>query len=371
MIALEGLSAQISGDRTRPASSLQNVALTWEKGLLAIVGSPADGTTAFLEVLAGALPIRAGRVLVAGKAPEDARASVAWVPLDPALPDSLKVEEVCDLASRIRGEPLSTAASRLAPLGIEKLADRRVRSLSLGEVRAVALAFAISSKAPILLIEEPLAKLDPAAPAKVIAALRQRANDGSAVIVTTASVRDATALADQLGMLTKGTFTHLPPSLAHVGPGGARLRVVVAANAVSDVAPFIAELAKESSIATVETAAFAATRVLHAAVAVVVGGPDLLAVAKAIAGAAHRTGANVEAIESAVMPVEAIRARIAPPHPGVLLSRPPSTNAPGTSVPPGAIPAPPRVPTAMPGSGGSTPPAPPPPPPPPQEGGAP
>ena len=128
MISIDGLVARSSGDRTRPASRLENVTLTWEKGVLVILGTPADGTTALLEVLAGIVPIRGGRVKIGGVAPTEARAQVAYVPLEAALPDALRVEEVCDLAGQIRGEPPTTVASRLLPLGIEKLAGRRVRS---------------------------------------------------------------------------------------------------------------------------------------------------------------------------------------------------------------------------------------------------
>lgn len=367
MIALDGVHARLGAEPGRPASVLKNVSLTWERGLLAIMGSPADGTTALLELLAGHIPVRAGAAKVAGKAPADARGSVVYVPLAPVLPDALTVEEVCELAGRIREEPPANAATRLGPLGIEKLASRRVRSLTLGEARAVSIAIALSSKAPVLLFEEPLGGLDPSAPARVMEALRARATAGAAVVVTTASVRDATSLGDQLGILTQGVFTHLPPALAHVGSSGARVRVVVAAQAVTEVAPFVAALTEESAIASVETAAFAATRVLHAAVAIVVSGPDLLAVARAVGSAAARTRTVVDAIESAVLPLEAIRGRIAAPRPGVLLSRPPPAIAagplpdglmpgtippaglPGTIPPPGGIPGEP--PQAPPGAG--------------------
>jgi ABC-2 type transport system ATP-binding protein len=359
VIVLEGLNARTRGDRTRPASTLKTVTLTWEKGVLAILGTPADGTTALLEVLAGVTPGH-GVVTIDGRAPASARSSVAYVPLDPALPDALRVEEVCELAGQLRGEPAMTVASRLAPLGLEKLASRRVRSLSPAEARAVSLAIALTSRAPVLLIEEPLVGLEPSAPARVLESLRARATGGAAVIVTTASVRDATSLADQLGMLTQGVFTHLPPSLAHVGTTGARLRVVVAASAATEVAPFVAALAEESAIASIETATFAATRVLHSAVAVVVSGADLLGIARAVGAAAAKTRAKIEAIESAVMPLDAIRSRIAAPRPGMLLSRPPprmpstrpgAPDASGDSGTPGSIPPPPRLP-------GSTPPAP-------------
>lgn len=338
MIVLEGLHASALVERGKVTSKLENVTFTWEKGVLAVLGTPADGTTALLEVLAGAAPVRAGKATIEGKPPSEARARVAFVPLEAALPDALRVEEVCDLASQIRGEPRTTAASRLSPLGIEKLADRRVRSLSHGEARAVALAIALTSRAPVVLVEEPLSGLEPSAPARVIELLRARAASGGAVIVTTSSVRDATSLADQLGMLTRGVFTHLPPSVAHVGTAGARLRVVVAAQSAIDVAPFVAALAEESAVTSVETAAFAATRVLHAAVVVMVSGPDLLALARAVGAAAARSRAGVEAIESAVMLLDAIRSRLASPRPGVVPSRPPPAPPAGGSVPPPSAP---------------------------------
>jgi len=327
VITLAGLHARAGATAKRPASRLENVTLTWEKGVLAVLGAPADGTTALLEVLAGVLPVRGGTATVAGAPPREARAQVAYVPLEPVLPDPLRVEEVCELASRLRGEPVLTARARLSPLGIESLADRRVRSLSPGEVRAVSLALALSSTASVLLIEEPLAGLEPSASARVLEVLRARAAAGACVIVTTASVRDATSFADQLGVLTQGVFTHLAAAVAHVGIGGARLRVVVSATAATEVAPFVSALSAEAAIATVETATFAATRVLHAAVAVVVSGADLLAVARAVGAAAARTGAKVEAIESAVSPLEAIRSRIAVPRPGTLVSHPPAGDA--------------------------------------------
>ena len=345
MIRLDGLGARARGSAKRPPSHLENVTLSWEKGVLAVVGAPADGTTALLEVLAGVLRVSGGTAIVAGRPPDEARAHVAYVPLVSALPDPLRVSEVCELATRLRGEPAMTAEARLSPLGIESLADRRVRSLSPGEARAVSLAIALTSRAKVLLLEEPLAGLDHAAPTKILEVLRARASAGACVVVTTSSVRDATSLGDQLGMLTQGVFTHLPPAVAHVGTSGARIRVIVSANAAAEVAPFVSALAAESAIGTVETATFAATRVLHAAVAIVVSGGDLLAVARAVGAAAARTATNVLSIESAVSPLDAIRARIAAPRPGTLLSRPPpAMPAPGSVPPPAAASAPPPPP---------------------------
>jgi ABC-2 type transport system ATP-binding protein len=310
MIALDGVSARALREKGKARAIVKDVTLTWERGVLAVLGAPIDGTTALLQVLAGRVPASAGSALIDGRAPEDARTLVAYVPLEATLPEALRVEEVCELAGRIRGEAPASAAARLAPLGLEALARRRVRTLSPGEARAVSLALALSSGAKVLLIDEPLCGLAPSAPARVTEALRARAAAGAAVVVTTASVRDATRLADQLGVLTRSAFTHLPPSLAHVGPGGATLRVVLAAASAEGAAPFVAALGGAEAVGSVESAAFAPIGALQAAVAVLVSGPDLLLLARAVAAAAASTGTDVTAIESAVLPLDAIRATL-------------------------------------------------------------
>lgn len=366
MILVQDLAARADGPKGGPPSFLRAASFTWERGVLAIVGTPHDGTTALLSALAGRSRATTGRVTVDGHAPAEIAKAIAWVPLDAALPDALRVDEACKLACRLRGAAPVPAEAQLAPLGSSALASRRVGSLSPAESRAVLLAIALASSARVLLVEEPLAGLEPAAPARVVEALRARAAAGTAVVVTTASVRDATRLADQLGVLTQGVFAHLPPALAHVGPGGARLRVIVSAGAPA----LVAALSAEAAVVSVETVAFAAapTAPPRGAAAVVVSGPELLALARAVSSAVHRSGTSVDAIESQVMPLDAIRAALAAPRMGALPSRPPpAPMPPPASMPPASAP-----PASMPPSSPPAPPAPPPPSPPsppPAEGG--
>lgn len=315
MIAFGAAHAKSKTPEGKP-SLLKGVTLAWESGVLAILGTPADGTIALLEAAAGLTKVRGGTVAIAGHPPAASRTRIAYVPLVSALPDALRVDEVCDLAGQLRGEAAQTPASRLAVLGLEALAPRRVRSLSAGESRAVSLALALSSKASVLLVDEPLVGLDGSAPARVIEALRARATAGAAVIVTTASVRDATRLGDQLGVLTQGVYANLPASRAHISASGAKLRVVIGAESATDVAPFVAALSREAAVASVETATYLGTRILHAAVAVVVSGAELLEVARAVATAAAQSEAKVLAIESAVQSLASLRGPAVSPEAG-------------------------------------------------------
>lgn len=293
MIQVSSLAAKGDLPNARGAVLLRNVSFTWERGVLAVLGAPYDGTTLLLQVLAGHVRARGGSVSV--------KEPIAHVPVDVVLPDALRVDEACELAGELRGEPRKHAPERLAPLGLEALASRRVRSLSPAEARGVALAIALSSTAPVLLIEEPLAMIEPTVPSRVAAAIRARASAGAAVIVTTASVRDATTLADRTSMLTRGVLAPVPEPLAHAGPGGSSMRVVLAPSddARAHASALVAALTGDAAVAYVEAAG---------AVTVVARGPELAKLASAVTRAVAAARVEVEAIETAVMPLDAIRA---------------------------------------------------------------
>jgi ABC-2 type transport system ATP-binding protein len=212
---------------------LASVSLAWGAGVHAVLGASEDGGALLLALVAGAVRPRVGRVRVLGAAATDAgvRKQVAFVGLEPSLPEALRVHEVLALAAAIRQEPPRDAAARLAVLGVETLAVRKVRSLSRPEARAVALAEAVtSSRVRVLLANEPLVAVDPRAASRLPAVLRERAGDGCAVVVATGSPRDASELADDHVILRGGALVGRATSielLAGFSPEGVRLGIVL------------------------------------------------------------------------------------------------------------------------------------------------
>jgi len=226
--------------------------LAWGAGVHSIVGTAADGGPLLLAVVAGRERVRSGALRVLGGAPGDAsvRPQVALVPRAPPLPEAMRVHEVLDLAATLRGEPSRPAAERLGALGIESLASRAVRTLSHEEAHAVALAEALTSaRVRVLLVEEPLVEVDPRAAAPVAHLLRARAADGCAVLVATASVRDAGELADDHTLMQMGTVAGQAASLTALGAftaAGARLRILA-----SDPLALVAAIAREPDVEAV------------------------------------------------------------------------------------------------------------------------
>jgi ABC-type multidrug transport system ATPase subunit len=275
VIALESVSAR------QPPARVDSLSLAWLAGVHALVGAGVDGGPLLLRILAGRVRPRTGRALIHGSPPTDrsARKSVAYVSLRHALPDALRVRETLALADRLRGEQPHAPDERLSVLGVESLAPRPVHTLSAEEVRAVAFAEALTSTAVrVILLEEPFLALDPRAGPKLREALRARAAAGCAVILSTASIRDAAELADDYVYMRGGVA--FPNTAFDFGATSSQVRVIVLS---SDPQAVLASLARESEV----------DALARKAGAVVARGKDPLGLAQAAGRAVIAAGAEL------------------------------------------------------------------------------
>jgi ABC-2 type transport system ATP-binding protein len=293
VITLEAISAR------RAPLALGSLSATWDAGVHALLGAPADGGPLVLALVAGLERARAGRVRVLDGAASDGavRSRVGYVPREPALPDALRVHEVLAVASALRGEPPGDAHTRLATLGVESLARRPVRSLVRAEARAVALAEAVTStRVRVLLVDEPLLAIDPRAVKHVPEVLRTRARDGACVLVATASARDAAELADDHLLFSAGAIvgrTGSVEALAGLGRTGTAVRIVVR----GDARPLVVALAGAPHVDGVE----------REGPAVIARGREPVAMAEAIGLAVVQSGVDVIEIAPAAPALDEAR----------------------------------------------------------------
>ena len=193
------------------------VALRAKRGqVLALLGPNGSGKTTALHALAGLIPLQDGWIRVDGQPWAQGRrqrdASTRHTGL--VVADHLLFPHLTALANvafgpRARGRPRAVATPRaraeLAALGIADLAERRPRELSHGQAQRVALARALATDPALLLLDEPLAALDPDTRAQVRAALHQRlAGFAGATVLVTHDPLDALTLADELVFLDGG-----------------------------------------------------------------------------------------------------------------------------------------------------------------------
>lgn len=177
-------------------------------GITALVGPNAAGKSTLIKTWVGFEKPTGGSVSVMGIDPwrdrSRALAKVGYVPQSPALYDGLSVDDHLDLAVQLRpGFDRAYAQQRLAQLDIP--AGRGARSLSGGQQAQVALALALGTRAPILLLDEPLASLDPLARREFLHVVTDAVRaDGATALLSSHIVTDVEQACDRLIVLGVG-----------------------------------------------------------------------------------------------------------------------------------------------------------------------
>ena len=186
--------------------------------LVAVLGPNGSGKTSLLRVLAGLMPLDAGRVTLDGVVLDDPPTGVRVAPehrpigmvfQDYLLFPHLSVLENVAFGLRSRGTrraaALTLASQWLERVGLEGYADRRPGSLSGGQAQRVALARALVTSPALLLMDEPMAALDASTRVELRRELRRQLEsfDGVRLVVTHDPV-EAMAMADRLIILEQG-----------------------------------------------------------------------------------------------------------------------------------------------------------------------
>ncbi|HSU14504.1 ABC transporter ATP-binding protein [Longimicrobium sp.] len=158
--------------------------------IVGLVGPNGAGKTTTLRAIAGIHPPSSGTIRVAGfdvvRHPVEARRHLAMVPDEPALFASLTVWEHLEFTARIYGvrDWRGPAAALLDEM---ELGDRRqslADELSRGMRQKVAVACALLHDPAALLFDEPLTGLDPRGIRTLYEAIRRRAAEGAAVLLS-------------------------------------------------------------------------------------------------------------------------------------------------------------------------------------------
>ena len=218
-VALDGVG-RAYGERV----ALREVSFTLARGAtVAVFGANGAGKTTLLRILAGLLRPHAGSARVLGaELPREAyraRGRIGLLGHDPMLYRDLTVRENLRFHARLHGVDETRAETLVAQVGLAARADDPVRTLSRGMTQRAAICRAVLHAPELLLLDEPLANLDPGG-AAAVAPLIGRAAGPARVLISHAAEQGLAEADDVLG-LREGRVALWAPA-AQVGLGDVR-----------------------------------------------------------------------------------------------------------------------------------------------------
>ena len=212
--------SELTGDRVE---ALKDVNLSADAGSLTLVcGASGCGKSTLMKALTGLVPQMTpgeldGVVRINGRNLADVAltdvghlcSSVFQNPRTQFFCDTV-AEELAFCGENYGREraTLRQQSERAAKLmGISHLMERKLTTLSGGQLQKVALACALASGAPVLLADEPTSNLDPAAISEVRAALKVLKEQGLTIVVVEHRLHFLRGLADQVLLMEGGRVT--------------------------------------------------------------------------------------------------------------------------------------------------------------------
>ena len=186
--------------------ALRDCTLALPEGrVVALVGANGAGKSTLLQLAVGLLSPSAGTVTVFGSRPQENAAvlsAVGFVAQTTPLYDSFTVDELIAFGAKLNPRFEATAARlKLAALGID--ARSLAGHLSGGQRAQVALALALAKRPSLLILDEPVASLDPLARREFLQSLMEAvAEEGTTVVLSSHLITDLERVCDYLIVLS-------------------------------------------------------------------------------------------------------------------------------------------------------------------------
>ncbi len=196
-------------------SALDGLTLEIPDGqVFGLLGPNGAGKSTLLRILLGFLRPSSGEAMIGGfdcyRESLQVRRLVAYMPGDVRMFPGLRARSTIQTMARLRGQANLETAWRVARI-LELDLDCRVKSMSTGMRQKLALVLAFSSNAPLLILDEPTANLDPTMRSRVMSLVSEMGKKGQTVIFSSHVLAEIEEVCDRVGILKSGKLVYLAP----------------------------------------------------------------------------------------------------------------------------------------------------------------
>lgn len=208
---------------------LHDVSFTVERGtVFALLGANGSGKTTTINILTTLTKADGGTARVGGfdvsTQPDKVREQISLAGQFAAVDYVLTARENLVLMGELRHipDPERTAAELLDKFDLNDAADRRLLTFSGGMGRRLDIAMSLVGDAPIIFFDEPTTGLDPKSRTDMWLTIREKAENGTTIFLTTQYLEEADRLADQIAILQGGKVVAggTPDELKTMVPAG-------------------------------------------------------------------------------------------------------------------------------------------------------
>jgi lipopolysaccharide export system ATP-binding protein len=212
----QGLQAKGVGKSFNKRRVVRNVSLGLQRGeAVGLLGPNGAGKTTTFYMLAGLLPADEGQVFIDGRDVtgmpifQRARLGMGYLPQESSIFRGLTVEQniraVLETLEDHDDERDATLDDLMAEFGITHLRNTPSVSLSGGERRRLEIARALAARPTFLLLDEPLAGIDPIALGEIRDLIAHLKTHGIGVLITDHNVRETLDIVDRAYIIHDGT----------------------------------------------------------------------------------------------------------------------------------------------------------------------
>jgi ABC-type multidrug transport system ATPase subunit len=207
VLRVEGLTKRYGA-----VTVLSGVDFSLEPGTItAILGPNGAGKTTMLKCIMGVTDFE-GKVEVDGyssrRQGKKARSKIGYLPQTPAFSDGDTCRQALAFLAELRGSDVSRVESLLKRVDLEEQIDLKVAHLSGGMKQRLALAAALLSDPPLLLLDEPTANLDATSREQLRDLVAQLRDEGRTIVISTHLVDNLGELADHALVLRRGRLLY-------------------------------------------------------------------------------------------------------------------------------------------------------------------
>jgi Cu-processing system ATP-binding protein len=175
---------------------------------VALLGPNGSGKTTSIKAAAGLVWPTSGQVRLGspGKAATSAAARqiASFLPQRVSFPEALSGKEVVEFYRQLRDLDPARSGAVLKFASLNGSSDRAVGTYSGGMMQRLGLAVAMLPEAPVLLLDEPTASLDPDGICAFYGLLDRRRQTGATVLFSSHQMGDVERLADRFAVLVNG-----------------------------------------------------------------------------------------------------------------------------------------------------------------------